>query len=150
MRVRGKGAIITGAEGRSPPLPYIEVDDNEAKALIGLGVAERVEPDEAVAAETPEPEVVETPEPEPVEVDEVVQEPDEESPAATDPTEADPDEARKADLNEAFELLGDEDFVKTGARAGRPKIASLEAATGFSDLTVDEVDALWSARGGAE
>jgi hypothetical protein len=172
MLVRGKGAIIEGAEGKSPPLPFITVSEDEGLALIGTGVAVQVSDDAEAPADVSDVTLAAfdgtvqsvgdttvfgpTPtEPEPEIVEDVVQEPAEETPAATPepepelPTEPEVITDRNADLAEAFEILGEDDLVKTGARAGRPKITSLEAATGFKDLTVNEVDVLWLAREGA-
>jgi hypothetical protein len=39
VRLTGNGFVLMGAEGSSPPLPYIEVDENEARALIRSGDA---------------------------------------------------------------------------------------------------------------
>lgn len=36
MRLRGHGLTLTGAEGKSPPLPFITVDDSEGEALLSL------------------------------------------------------------------------------------------------------------------
>lgn len=150
MRVRGKGATLHGAEGASPPLPYIEVGDEEAAHLIRIGVATSAE-DEPVVQEpaqeppaTTEPETVAEPEPVATEPEAVVQP----EPAVTDPEPevvVDPAAARLADIAEAIELLDTEDFVKTGPRAGKPKVKPLEDVLGV-DLTAEEVDAAFALR----
>ncbi len=58
---------------------------------------------------------------------------------ATTPTD------RTQDIIAAIELIGEDDYVKTGDRAGRPKVAAVEAVFG-SDLTADEVDAAFAVR----
>jgi hypothetical protein len=142
MRVRGKGVVIHGAEGATPPLPYIELDDSEALALIARGVAVAVDelaaaPELSVAPEpviVPAAEVAPVQEPEPQTEPEVVQEPAEKPQAAT---------PRLEEIAEAIELLDDDDFVKTGARAGKPKVAPLASVLGY-EVTADEVDAAFA------
>ena len=148
MRVRGRGAVLHGAEGATPPLPYIELDDEEALALIARGVAEAV--DELVAAPEPstasEPvivpvvEVAPVQEPEPQTEPEVVQEPADETPAAT---------PRLEEIAEAIDILDDDDFVKTGVRAGKPKVASLAGVLGY-EVTAEEVDAAFALKDGGQ
>ena len=143
MRVRGKGATLHGAEGRHPPqLPYIELDDAEALALIARGVAVSV--DELAAA--PEPSVA--PEPAIVPVVEVppVQEPEAEiEPEVVQEVgeKTEPATSRLDEIVEAIELLGEDDFVKTGPRAGKPKVAPLAGVLGF-EITAEEVDAAFA------
>jgi hypothetical protein len=36
MRLRGNGLTLTGPEGKSPPLPFVTVEDAEGEALIAL------------------------------------------------------------------------------------------------------------------
>lgn len=142
MRVRGRGAVLHGAEGATPPLPYIELDDAEAQTLIALGYAEAVDelaaaPEPSVAPEpviVPVVEVAPVQEPEPEIEPEVVQEPAEKSPAAP---------SRLDDIIEAIELLDEDDFVKTGVRAGKPKVAPLAGVLGF-EVTAEEVDAAFA------
>lgn len=152
MRVRGKGAVLigTGEEGevRSPPEPYIEVSEDEGRALIGLGIAEEVDGEASVAGLA---------EPEPLSAAAVEPAPAEPAPPAETSTEgAEPSAAgdiepaapteRQDAISEVFEILDADDLVKTGERAGRPKVSAIEAATGFDDVTVAEIDALWAAR----
>lgn len=160
MRVRGKNAVLIGAEGRTPPLPFIEVTEEEGLSLIGLGVAEEAHGAADVAAPAAEPESAGEAsdaglaEPAPAEpgassVDslaEVVTPPADATSADEAPSgnaASDRDEA----ILEAFELLTDEDLVKTGERAGRPRVSAIEEATGFTDVSVEELDRLWAARG---
>lgn len=142
MRVRGKGATLTSGEGSSPPLPFITVSDDEGRALIRLGVAEAVdgEPAEEVEPDA-EPALVQAPAGEPA-ADAVVE------PAADQPpAEAD---KRRAEIVEAIELLDPEaDYVKTGDRAGRPKVKSVEEILGY-DVTMAEVDEALASREAAE
>lgn len=56
MRVTGIGMTLHGEEGAaSPPLPYIEVDDNEGNTLIALYPAHVAIVSDAVDADTDEP-----------------------------------------------------------------------------------------------
>lgn len=141
MRVRGEKCVLDGGEGKkSPPLPFVDLPEDEALALIASGAAKAYfEAGEEVTEEvTPEPVV------EPA----VVQEPAIEPPAATEePVVEEPvvdTVDRQATLIEHFELLSDEDFVKTGPRAGKPKVDVLKESTGFADLTAEEVDAAFA------
>lgn len=136
MRVRGEGCIIdTGAGGKSPPLPFVELADDEARSLIAAGVAkayvEGEEVEEAVPFVPPQPEA-----PLILDAPVVVQEPAVQPPAAT--TE------RQDTLLEHFELLASDDFVSTGPRAGKPKVSVVKDSTGFDDLTAEEVDAAFA------
>ena len=170
MFVRGKGAVIRGGGLSSPPAPYIEVSDHEGRALIGLGVAEIVEAASGVSpstvkvvqepvadqpaatgdaeAETQEPTValtagVDTSE-DGFAADAVDWSEDEAEDAG--PVDVSPAAGlteRDAGILEVFELLGDDDLVRTGARAGRPKVSAIEDATGLKDLTAAEIDPLW-------
>ena len=148
MRVRGKGVVLHGAEGNSPPLPYIELEDAEALALIAKGVAVAVGELAAAPAPSAAPEPVIVPavevapvqEPEPKSEPEVVQEPANEPPAAS---------ARLLEIVEAIEILDDDDFVKTGARAGKPKVASLAGVLGY-EVTAEEVDAAFALKDGGQ
>ena len=148
MRVRGKGVVLHGAEGATPPLPYIELDDAEALALIAKGVAVAVDelaaaPEPSVAPEpviVPAVEVQLAPEPVVQPEPEVVQEPANEPPAAS---------ARLLEIVEAIEILDDDDFVKTGARAGKPKVAPLAGVLGY-EVTAEEVDAAFALKDGGQ
>ena len=82
----------------------------------------------------------------------------EDAPAAPAPAPAEESEAidaaeasrlaggeHPADLVEAFDLLEDDDLVKTGDRAGRPKVDAIKAILD-RDVTATEIDAAWAAR----
>lgn len=60
------------------------------------------------------------------------------------------DKAKRAeDIEAAIALLDDEnDLVKTGERAGRPKCSAVEKIVGYPVFT-DEVDAAWAKRSAA-
>jgi hypothetical protein len=157
MRVRGKGATLDAGEGlRSPPLPYLDLDETEALALIGIGLAEAVEDEDEVPAAEPEPEPVVEPvvEPEPVTEPEPVEQASvgadggasQESEASASDSNPPTNTERQAAIAEVFEILADDDLVKTGPRAGHPKVSAIEAATGLTGITAEEVDALWAAR----
>lgn len=133
MRITGAGCTLIGPEGRTPPLPFITVDAGEAESLIAQKLAtpytgEEAEEDAAdPAADTPtNPDPAADPEPEP--------EPD--APA---------DEDRAAAIAEALDLMEADDLVKTGERAGKPKVSAIEAATGLADVTAEEIDAVIAA-----
>jgi len=160
MRVRGRGTVLKCGGVKSPPAPFIELEDGEALALIGLGVAERVEGELPAAENHPE---APAPEPEPETDPAASAEDAEEAPAEPPaPPAGNSDEEpanlahdqepteREQTITDAFELLAGDDLVKTGERAGRPKVSAIEDATGFKDVTADEVDALWANREGAE
>lgn len=66
-------------------------------------------------------------------------------PAPVEP-EARPDQdKRDTDIAASLDLLNDFDFVRTGARAGRPKCSAVENLVGYPVFT-DEVDAAWDKR----
>lgn len=169
MRVRGKGVTLVSGGVSSPPEPCIEVSDDEGAALIGRGLAVDVDTEggEAPVAGLAEPETPSAAEPE-----EAAEEAPAESPSA-EPAETPAEDASASDaapeasaesapeaeasgetpaptraeiISEVFDILEPDDLVKTGERAGRPKVSAIEAATGFDDVTADEVDALWAKR----
>jgi hypothetical protein len=43
-----------------------------------------------------------------------------------------------------------DDLVKTGDRAGKPKVSAMEAATGLTDIHANEIDAAIAAKDAAE
>lgn len=53
--------------------------------------------------------------------------------------------SRDEDIEIAVEGLNDDDLVKTGERAGRPKCSAVEKIVGYPVFT-DEVDAAWAKR----
>lgn len=163
MRLSPKNCTLTGAEGSSPPLPFIEVDDAEGAALVAIGVATIYGNDGQTAVEPPTP-VVSDPGPDAVDIEPDVTaaelgvnaepEPDEPSVGAEQPAAGESSDEpaaaelteRQAAIAEVFDILEAGDLVKTGARAGKPKVSAIEAATGLADVTADEVDALFDAR----
>lgn len=158
MRLRGIKITLSGPEGSSPPLPYVTVDDEEGAALIAAHpgwVSEFVEGGEPVGAGLAEPE----PEADAA----ALVEPEAVTAAPTDSAEApsvegagtpstetveQPEAAHASDLTDAFELLGADDFVKTGPRAGKPKVDAVKDIV-ERDVTADEIDAAWEARSAA-
>jgi hypothetical protein len=61
------------------------------------------------------------------------------------PVSRDDQDKRDADIAEAVLLLDEHDFVKAGARAGRPKCSAIENVVGYP-VFIDEVDAAWDNR----
>jgi hypothetical protein len=61
------------------------------------------------------------------------------------PVSRDDQDKRDADIAEAVPLLDEHDFVKAGARAGRPKCSAIENVVGYP-VFIDEVDAAWDNR----
>lgn len=164
VRISGNGAVLIGPEGRTPPLPFITVDAKEARALIGMNLAVLVEGDlpepEVTDADMDlEPEVTE-PEtaPEPAPEPEVQPEPETAPEPEANPEPNAPEggeggtegETREEALIAALDLMEADDLVKTGDRAGKPKVGAMEAATGLTDLTADEIDAAVAAKEAAE
>lgn len=176
IKITGKGCVLdAGGDEKSPPKPFIEVDENTARSLIGTGVAilfagqvlaiEQAE--DAPAAEAGGDESEPAPEsrgggdsgdPAAPDTTPVIGPNDGALPpeTAADPNASgDPDgdkggdEAaaeRRQTIAEALELLEAEHFVKTGARAGKPKLSAMEEITGLRDLTVAEIDAVFGAQ----
>lgn len=149
MRVRGKGATLVTAEGETPPLPYIEVDAEAGRDLIARGVAEDVD---GLAVDE---EIVESVSPPKDTFDGQPPAPAGEPPAQGPEAQIEPEAAEEAgektvptpsrieEIAEAIELLDEEDFVKTGPRAGKPKAAPLAGVLGF-EVTAEEVDAAFA------
>lgn len=173
MRLTGKNTSLVGAEGESPPLPFIEVDADEAQGLIERGYATEVH--ESTASVVVD-EVVVEPEAEqpeaPVEAAKVAEPSEpaaeqasvgvtvEDAPAAAgesqaaagadSPVEATEDEkatARLREIADHIHLLTDDDMVKSGARAGKPKLDVLATSLGYP-VTTDDVDAALALDGG--
>lgn len=66
-----------------------------------------------------------------------------EAPPAPEPR---PDQAkRNEEIAATFSLLNEHDWVKTGARQGKPKCSAIENIVGYP-VFVDEIDPLWDAR----
>lgn len=158
VRVAGKSCVLDAGEGRkSPPLPFIEVDEATARALIGTGVAVLVDESEAVAAEWAKSEA-DAREAAQAELAAYVAgqaEPESEGGPASEPEETvttdsvpvtSVDGDRRQTIIEAFDLLEPEHFVAIGARKGRPKLNAVEDISGIRDLTVAEIDELFAAR----
>lgn len=76
-----------------------------------------------------QPDPVKAPEPEP----------------APEPVARPDQEQRDRDIAAVLDLLGPDDLVKTGGRAGAPKCSAVENIVGYPVFT-DEVDAAWIAR----
>lgn len=170
MRLTGKNTSLVGSKGETPPLPFIEVDADEGDRLVALGYAtdldnpEKVEPkfeliEEPAAPTAEEPEAAEPAAPAEVSKEASPSEPaaappsvgvtDGESsaaarlsPAAAEDDPAAPDAAttRLREIADHIHLLTDDDLVKTGARAGKPKLDILATSLGYP-VTSDEVDA---------
>lgn len=157
MRIVPVTGILVGGEGECPPLPFITVDDAEGRALIERGLVLEFGEDaqsseekaaewvksEAEAREAAQAELVASVKaPEPV---------DPPADDASDETISAEETARLAagahpeDLIEAFELLEEGDYVKTGPRAGRPKVDAIKAIID-RDVTAEEVDAAFAAK----
>lgn len=183
MRIVGKGAVIHGPEGHSPPLAWVTVDEDEGNRLIALKVAARVHRDddaepqvfvddgavpawalseagsledfdilerlavdgayapwfaaylERNAPELPEGAGSEEPEREGADGGE----------GDALPAEPDP---RQVEITDAIDLLEPADFVKSGARAGLPKLDALKGVLGY-DVTAEEVDVAFAAKAAA-
>lgn len=152
MKVCGKGATIVGKEGRTPPLPFVTVSESEGHALIGLGVAEKVEaedaPTEAPPAPASPPKVTKAaksespPAPPPPPAEEPEKAP-EEAPKAP---EGAPDPARVQTIVEGLDLVEPEHLETEGDRAGKPKPEAVAEITGLTDVTHAEVDAAIAAK----
>lgn len=56
---------------------------------------------------------------------------------------------RDSDIESSLDLLNEHDFVKTGARAGRPKCSAVENIVGYPVFPA-ELDAAWDKRPVAE
>jgi hypothetical protein len=134
MRVCGKGAVLIGTEGSSPPLPYLTVDDNQGATFVRLGIAVEVSDDVAAPVEPVVEPVVEAP------VEPVVE------PVVEAPVVETKEETREEAISAALDLVEEDGLVKTGARAGKPKVSAIEAITGLNDVTVEEIDAALAAR----
>lgn len=166
---------MTGAEGSTPPLPFIEVADEEARALFALYPKHIILLDDekesagsgldaelfdglpasafiaaARQAEQPAP-VIHVPAL--THAESVVVAAPAESVVAPPVTESvitppdaggsesvgDVDEKRIAEILEAIDLLEADDFVKTGDRAGRPKVKPVVDVLGY-DVSAHEID----------
>lgn len=224
MRVTGKGCVIEGEGGRrSPPEPFVEIDDAEAAELVALKLAAPYrDADETPAAlfgSSVLPALVAVGDAE-IQLGDIVRRaagnataddwnalPEGErdtlieaalnamrleagrladnslptppaddaaagvgdtamSGGAADDTDASGDAARDdtagtgdaeaIDANraqaitDAIELLEDEHRVKTGPRAGLPKVSAIEEITGLSNVTADEIDAIVAALSAAD
>jgi hypothetical protein len=143
MRITPTHGVLHGPEGICPPLPYLVVDDNEGLLLIERGLVNEFieqgelhlppEHDTADGAGNHPEVVAETPS---VGVAEAGS-----GGAATAVTSEPvlPANERLHEIAEHIHLLEPDDYVKTGARAGKPKLDVLKAVLGY-DITSDEVD----------
>lgn len=160
IRICGTGCVLIGPEGRTPPLRFITVDADEGRALIAQALAAEV----AGEGEAPEPEGTDTDTDTDTGTGGNADE-GEDSDTDTDantgggddvnaggaPEEGGAEGATRADLiTEALDLMEAGDLVKTGERAGKPKVDAMAAATGLADITADEIDAAIAAKDAAE
>lgn len=131
MLVRGKGATLHGPEGRSPPLPFIEVDDAEGERLIARGLAVAVEAPEPApeepAKQSKTPKAAET------------------APKVPEPPQAPENAAAAVERAEtilhALDLVEESQRDDSGPRQGMPTIAAIAEITGLADVTAEEIDA---------
>jgi outer membrane biosynthesis protein TonB len=162
VRVCGKGATLRGPEGSSPPLPFLNVTDQEGETLIRLGIAVRVADEDVEApAEAPKPKAppkakVEAPAPPPPPAEETPPPPPPEAPVEAPKVEAEP--APKAEGNaedraetilHALDLVEPNGMEAEGDRKGKPTVQAIQEITGLSDVTVEEIDAAVAAHGAA-
>lgn len=144
MRIVPVNGRLQGVEGLCPPLPFITVDRTEGEGLIARNLAKlyggpEAEPvvEPAAPPASPEPEPVVEPEPEP--------EPEAEpETGGADDAGAEPD-TRAQEIADAVDLLEDDGLVKTGPRAGKPKVKAVEEILGY-ETTAEEIDAVIAAR----
>lgn len=178
MRLRGTGMTIEGVEGRSPPLPFVTVNDAEGAVLLSLYPKNAVEVEGDVISElaalgesTPKPFALPI---EPVAVvgiadgDQVgIVDDDAIVPAVVDGAESAPtgdpeitpepedggneSATREQAIADAIDLLGDNDFVMTGLRKGKPKVDAVNDIVGDdADVTAGEIDAVFANREAGE
>jgi Ca2+-binding RTX toxin-like protein len=178
MRLRGIGMTLEGAEGvKSPPHPFIEVEDGEAETLLALypkGVAvvgddDSEEPDDDTTTGSEGPETIDG-----AAGDDTLGSGDGSDTLAggeggdTLPGSEGGDTVVGAtggdtlaggtggdrvehptDLVDAFELLEADDFVKTGDRKGKPSVTAIKNIV-ERDVSAEDIDAAWDARQAAE
>lgn len=148
MIVRAKITIKSGGENHAPGA-VLELDEADGLSLIGLGFAERVDAFPVFEAVTDTSTVVLdavlTPQPSAPDNTGLAEAADADAggEASPDTDSEDPGAKRQADIRAAIELLSDADFVRTGPRTGKPKVAPVEAVLGF-DVTAEEVDAAFA------
>jgi hypothetical protein len=132
------GLITIKRDGKyHPPGTLHDLDEHVAKALGSSRV--RLHHEQAAIVSAPAlpsadllPGLVSEP------VDDVGDVPPAELP--TSPDSAGGASERVVEIMHAIDLVPDDEYVKTGPRAGKPKLAPLEDVLGYS-VTADEVDA---------
>ena len=165
MRLRGNGLTLTGAEGKSPPLPFITVDDGEGEALLSLypksiirvddvadeprapggddGDGEGLHANEATIIEQAHPNSGQ-----PADEghgglgDQSGEGGDgqvDEVASAAEAADQSVADKRFNEIADAIDLLDTASFVATGPRKGRPKVKAVEEIIGY-DVTMEEVD----------
>lgn len=135
MKVVGKGLTLIGGEGSCPPLPYIEVSEDEGKALIGIGHAVEYAGPEAEAEKSPSKSEAKAA--------------DKAAKAEAEAAEAEAKAKAKAALAEdraqliaeAIHLVEPEGLGEDG----KPTVDSIQAITDLTDVTADEIDAALAA-----
>jgi type IV secretory pathway VirB10-like protein len=152
VRVTAKGCVLIGEAGNCPPLPYLEVTDDEGHALIGAGHALEYteEGQEEPAAPPPPPAAktkkAETPPPPPP--------PPADTPPPPPPPANGTEEGHQADdraetILHALDLVETDGLETEGDRQGKPTVAAIEAITGLADVTTAEIDAALAAHASA-
>lgn len=123
---------LNGAEGASPPLPYIEVADAEAKALLQLYPRNIVVVGE-VAASVMQLQLA------------IVAAPAEPAPVVVPDAVAQSTPDRATEISDAIDLLEGDKIVKTGPRAGKPTVEAIAEILG-GPVTAEEIDAAVAAK----
>lgn len=164
IRVRGTGCVLIGPEGRTPPLPFITVDEGEGNALIAQKLAALYTGEEPEAEAPAEDEVTEEVAEEVTEevtenAEEVVEEVTDEVTENDTDTGGEGDDENGGDdpaverantIMEALDLVEEAGLVKSGDRKGKPTVKAIEEITGLEDVTADEIDAAIAAKDSAD
>jgi outer membrane biosynthesis protein TonB len=152
VRITARDCVLIGEAGHCPPLPYLEVSDDEAQALIGLKLAAEYEGQDEPAAPPPPPPAktkkAETPPPPPPPP------PPPDTPPPPPPPANGTEEGHQADdraetILHALDLVETDGLETEGDRQGKPTVAAIEAITGLADVTVEEIDAALAAHASA-
>jgi hypothetical protein len=122
--VRGHHCHLIGTEGSSPPLPHIEVSNEEGAALVALGLAKEVDGQKVKAKGKPAPEKTPEKTPEP-----------EKKPEG----EGEPQHDRADTIAEALDLV-----------EGEPTVEAVADITGLADVTAEEIAAAVAAKDSAD
>lgn len=180
MRITGAGCVIIGPEGRTPPLPFVTVPTEEGDSLIALKLAiafngDAPEPEVDAEAEAAALAAAEAEAAEAAAEDALREEAEAELAALnaaeaeaarvaaeaeanantgeggdTNPGEGDAAAERATTISDALDLVEEAGLVKTGERAGKPKVSAIEDITGLKDVTADEIDAAIAAKDSAD